>query len=390
MAEAAVAPTPLTAPSAAAVAAAAAAAHATASPMAPATSGADVPVIDIGPFVGARAAERGEAGAAPPAAGALDAVAAQLARACRNTGFFYVTNHGVPAEVEAAVEAASREFFTLPVEEKMAIEMARGGRAWRGYFPVGGELTSGRPDIKEGLYFGTELPASHPAAVAGTPIHGANLWPAAPESLRPAVTAYMAAATEVGHAVMAAIARSLGLPDTYFADRYTADPLILFRVFNYPDDAAGIAAAAAAGQERWGVGAHTDYGVLTVLRQDDSGGLQVQNRAGEWVDAPPIPGTFVCNIGDMLDRMTRGVYRSNLHRVRNTAGRDRISFPLFFDPAFTSRPAPIEGMDAIAAFEDDGAARWDGASVHTFDGTYGDYLLAKVGKVFPDLLAAVM
>ena len=95
------------------------------------------------------------------------------------------------------------------------------------------------------------------------------------------------------------------------------------------------------------------------------------------------------NIGDMLDRMTRGVYRSNLHRVRNTAGRDRISFPLFFDPAFTSRPAPIEGMDAIAAFEDDGAARWDGASVHTFDGTYGDYLVSKVSKVFPQLAQRV-
>ena len=97
---------------------------------------------------------------------------------------------------------------------------------------------------------------------------------------------------------------------TYFADRYTRDPLILFRIFNYP-----YSPDRAADQERWGVGEHTDYGVLTILRQDDTGGLQVKSRR-RWIDAPPIPGTFVCNIGDMLDRMTRGLYRSTPHRVR--------------------------------------------------------------------------
>src|SRR5439155_5219325 len=116
-----------------------------------------------------------------------------------------------------------------------------------------------------------------------------------------------------------------------------------------------------------GVGEHTDYGLLTLLRQDDVGGLQVKTASG-WIEAPPVPGSFVCNIGDMLDRMTGGFYRSTPHRVRlNTSGRDRLSFPLFLDPDFDARIEPIEGLTASAAAQDR-AARWDGANIHAFDG----------------------
>ncbi|HEY0202510.1 MAG TPA: 2OG-Fe(II) oxygenase family protein [Burkholderiaceae bacterium] len=135
------------------------------------------------------------------------------------------------------------------------------------------------------------------------------------------------------------------------------------------------------------MGEHTDYGLLTLLLQDDVGGLQVKTRGG-WIEAPPIPGTFVINIGDMLDRMTGGLYRSTPHRVRrNTSGRDRLSFPVFFDPAFDARAQSIAGLPAP---EDDSAARWDKANIHAFDGTYGDYLLGKVSKVFPQLRDAVL
>src|SRR5262249_37547945 len=146
------------------------------------------------------------------------------------------------------------------------------------------------------------------------------------------------------------------------------------RIFNYPPP---ITEAS----DVWGVAEHTDYGVLTILAQDDSGGLEVRSRS-RWIDAPPIPGTFVCNIGDMLDRMTGGRYRSTAHRVRNRAVRDRLSMPFFFDPNFFARVRPI---DPTIAVSDDQAARWDRASVHAFDGSYGDYLLAKVTKVFPAL-----
>jgi polar amino acid transport system ATP-binding protein len=130
------------------------------------------------------------------------------------------------------------------------------------------------------------------------------------------------------------------------------------------------------------VGEHTDYGLLTILWQDDVGGLQVRTDAG-WIDAPPLPGSFVCNIGDMLDRMTGGRYRSLPHRVAiNTSGRDRLSIPLFFDPDFAWHVAPVPGA---AAGQDDSGRRWDGANLQAFEGTYGDYVSAKVGRVFPDL-----
>lgn len=306
--------------------------------------------------------------------GAADrsAVAAAIGRACRENGFFYVVGHGVDEDLRRRLAEQSRAFFDQDLERKLEIRMSRGGRAWRGYFPPGGELTSGRPDLKEGLYFGAELPADHPAVRAGTPLHGPNLFPEQPAGLRGTVLEYLAAMTRLGHVLMAGIALSLNLPETYFADRYTGDPLILFRIFNYPlspDPPDG----------SWGVGEHTDYGLLTILMQDGHGGLQVRSASG-WVDATPIPGSFVCNIGDMLDRLTGGRYRSTPHRVLPSASGDRLSWPFFFDPHFDADVTPIGRAEL-----DDRDLRWDNASVHDFTGTYGDYLLAKVSKVFPDL-----
>jgi isopenicillin N synthase-like dioxygenase len=265
----------------------------------------------------------------------------------------------------------------------MQWRMALGGRAWRGFFPLGGELTSGRPDWKEGLYLGTELPATHPLVQAKTPVHGPNLFPDVP-GFRETILDYMAAVTQLGHRLMEGIALSLGMSADYFAKRYTADPLILFRLFNYPTQAVpeGL-------DVQWGVGEHTDYGLLTILHQDQIGGLAVHTPGG-WIDAPPVAGSFVCNIGDMLDRMTGGLYKSTPHRVkRNTSGRDRLSFPLFFDPNFEARVQRIEGL-AGAEARDDSAERWDRANVHAFSGRYGDYLLAKVSKVFPQLRDEVL
>ncbi|HUI28420.1 MAG TPA: 2OG-Fe(II) oxygenase family protein, partial [Candidatus Kryptonia bacterium] len=194
---------------------------------------------------------------------------------------------------------------------------------------------------------------------------------------RESVLAYMSAMTQLGHRLMAGLALSLGLDEDYFARRYTGEPLILFRIFNYPP------LAQSAGE--WSVGEHTDYGVLTILKQDDAGGLQVKSDS-HWIDAPPIAGSFVCNIGDMLDRMTGGYYRSTPHRVRNRSGRDRLSFPFFFDPNFNVEVKPIELGTAV---RDDKNERWDRASVHEFRGTYGEYLLGKVARVFPELHRAV-
>jgi isopenicillin N synthase-like dioxygenase len=327
-----------------------------------------VPVVDLGPWRRADADRHRASGA--------------IGRACREWGFFYVADHGVDAGLQTRLEAQSRAFFAQDVETKMGVHMERGGRAWRGYFPVGGELTSGRPDVKEGLYFGAELPDDHPLVRAGTPLHGRNLFPPGMSDFRNAVLAYMDAMTGLGHTIMAAMASSLGLPESYFADRYTGDPLILFRIFNYPAD------PAAPQEARWGVGEHTDYGFLTILKQDATGGLQVRSRS-RWIEAPPVPGTFLCNIGDMLDRLTGGRYRSTPHRVRNVTTRARLSFPFFFDPNMAADVRPIDLPDT-AAVDADRQERWDRASVHEVSGEGGDYLLGKVAKVFPQLRRDVL
>jgi len=260
--------------------------------------------------------------------------------------------------------------------------MERGGRAWRGFFPVGAELTSGQPDLKEGLYFGTELPGDDPRVRAGIPLHGSNLFPRQVPRLRPLVLAYLDALTLAGQAVLAGIALSLDLDAGYFATGYTADPTILFRIFHYPPSPPQT--------EDWGVGEHTDYGLVTLLAQDDSGGLQVAVAAGNgqrWIEAPPVPGTLVCNIGDMLDRLTGGWYRSTPHRVRNLSGHGRLSFPFFLDPGFAAEVPPLPDRAAAAG---DGRRRWDGQDLRAFTGSYGDYLLGKVAKVFPQLRRDVL
>jgi isopenicillin N synthase-like dioxygenase len=327
--------------------------------------GAAVPVVDVGPLVDGRA---GAADAAGEAGRAIDA-------ACREVGFFTIVGHGVDPGLLARLDRHARAFFALPETAKAAIAMPRAGRAWRGWFGVGGELTSGVPDLKEGLYFGAELPADDPRVVAGIPLHGPNLFPERPAALRDDVLGYMAEMARVGQAVLGGMALALGLGRRWFADHLTGDPTVLFRIFRYPPAAADPAA-------RWGVGEHTDYGLLTLLAQDDRGGLQVKAPGG-WVDVAPLAGSLVCNIGDMLERLTGGRYRSTPHRVRNDSGADRLSFPFFLDPAWDAavEPLPI----AEPPVNDGAAGRWDHASVHDVTGTYGDYLLGKVAKVFPRL-----
>jgi isopenicillin N synthase-like dioxygenase len=337
----------------------------------------DLPVIDVSALANATLdAETGAAALDP----AVSATAAAIDRACRDRGFFLVTGHGVDLDQLARLDELARAFFALPEARKAAVSMTMGRRAWRGWFPEGGELTSGRADHKEGLYFGAELPADDPRVRAGVPLHGPNLFPAEPAALRPAVLGWMAAMTELGHALVRGIGIGLGVGPRWFAEHLTADPTTLFRIFRYP--------ARPADDEGWGVGEHTDYGLVTILAHDGTPGLEVQATDGGWLPVPAIEGTFVVNLGDMLERMTAGRYRSTPHRVRHAGGpdgRDRLSFPFFFDPGWDAEVRPVPGAERPAHDEGAGAGRWDGASVHAWEGTYGDYLTAKVARVFPDL-----
>ena len=306
------------------------------------------------------------------------AVGAQIDAACRDLGFFYVVGHGVDEGALARLERAGRELFALPVAAKERVAMVHGGPAWRGWFPLEGELTSGRPDAKEGCYFGAELGPDDPRVRAGTLLHGANLFPAELPDLRIAVLEHLDAMTGLGHALMRGIALGLGLDADWFQRDLTADPLVLFRIFRYPP--------APPGAEQWGVAEHTDYGLLTMLLQDAAGGLQVHSRTG-WLDAPPIEGSFVCNIGDMLERMTGGRYRSTPHRVQNTSAADRLSFPFFFDPGWEAEVLPVP---TVAGEPAPARPRWDGSDLEAVSGTYGEYLTDRVGKVFPGLRDEVL
>lgn len=266
------------------------------------------------------------------------AVAADIRAACMAHGFFYVADHGVPEDLVAAQFAWAARFFALPEAEKAALDL-HNSPARRGWEGIGAQTLdlSAQPDRKESFYCGPDYPDDHPYIRAGLTNYGGNQWPALP-GFREQMTAYMAATTALAERLMRALALSLSLPPDYF-DRTMADPMLTLRMIRYPPHPADAAA------DVFGAGAHTDWGAITILAQDDLGGLEVQAADGSWMPATPIPGTFVVNLGDMIPRWTNGLYRSNMHRVinANPSGRDRYSIPLFYSPNYHARIEAVPG-----------------------------------------------
>lgn len=303
------------------------------------------------------------------------AAPSEIDRACRQCGFFAISNHGVTDDLRDAVIRAAIDFFGRSTEEKERVCLANGGSAWRGWFPLGGELTSGVPDLKEGYYFGRELPPDP------RPMHGPNIWPEEPESLRPTITEWMATMEALAQRVLGLMALGLGLDRDFFQKGLTADPTPLFRIFRYPPHPPD-------GDDRWGVAEHSDYGLLTLLAHDGTAGLQVK-VGDDWIDAPHDPHLIICNLGDMLDRLTAGRYRSTPHRARNQSSADRYSLPFFLDPGWDAVIETIDLDDGWVA-PVDADRRWDRANLRELSGTYGEWLAAKVSKVFPQLAEAVI
>ncbi|MEI6161979.1 MAG: 2-oxoglutarate and iron-dependent oxygenase domain-containing protein [Roseococcus sp.] len=261
----------------------------------------------------------------------LDAIAAEIRAACTGPGFFYILNHGVPDAVIQAAVTAARRFFHLPPEVKAN---TRANLAHRGWHASGGAVMAGatKPDLKEFFSIGLDLPADHPVVLSGEKLRGPNQWPAEVPELQPAMEAYYAEMMRCGAQLMRAIAVSLDLPQDFFAAHYTL-PLQRTQAVFYPpqppDDTEG-----------FGVAPHTDFGCITLLWQDDSGGLEVKERqSGEWIPAPPLPGTLVINVGDLLGRWSNDRFASTPHRVVNRSGHERISIATFHDPNFQ---APID------------------------------------------------
>ena len=267
------------------------------------------------------------------------AAAREVAQACTGVGFFYMTNHGVADAVIERAVAAARDFFHQPAERKA--EVAANANH-RGFHALGDALMYGakKPDYKEFYSIGLELPPDDPAVLAGEKLRGPNNWPSFMPELRPALTAYFDAVGGCGRDLLRVVALSLDLDEGFFVPRYTK-PLQRTQIIYYPPQ------DPLSADEQFGVAPHTDYGCITLLWQDDSGGLQVRERASRsWIDAPPIPGTFVINVGDLLARWTDDRFSSTPHRVINRSGRERFSIATFYDPDFS---AVVDPRDLGAA-----------------------------------------
>jgi isopenicillin N synthase-like dioxygenase len=275
-------------------------------------SAASLPVIDISGLTGANAADRQKVGAA-------------LRAACVDKGFFYVRNHDVSESLVDDVFKEAAAFFAMPAEQKAEVDKAR-SKANRGYEPLQGQtLEPGTPpDLKEGYYIGPDHKPDDPRVIAGMFNHGANQWPAQRPNFRPVMQAYLDIMLDLSARMMSGIALSLDLPEQYFSG-FCDNAMATVRLLHYPPQPT----RARPGQKV--AGAHTDFGGLTLLRQDDVGGLQVWDQASDgWIHADPLPGTYIVNLGDMISRWTNDRYRSTVHRVVNASGRERYSVPFFY------------------------------------------------------------
>ncbi|TWI54782.1 isopenicillin N synthase-like dioxygenase [Pseudomonas duriflava] len=271
-----------------------------------------LPIIDIAPLY------RNDQAAWRCVAEAIDA-------ACQHWGFFYIQGHPLPPERFDALMTAARTFFHLPLEEKLKIDITQ-SHNHRGYGAVASEqLDPNKPsDLKETFDMALNLPEDHPDVRAGRAFYGPNRYPDLP-GWQLLLEAHYADMLDLALTVLRALAIALDLEHDFFDKRFEQS-VSVFRLIHYPSQ------LTRSNTEQQGAGAHTDYGCVTLLYQDEVGGLQVQNRSGEWIDAPPIPGTFVVNIGDMMARWSNDRYRSTPHRVTSPAVGERYSMPFFAEP----------------------------------------------------------
>lgn len=288
-----------------------------------------VPIIDVAPLF----AGGGESG--------FDAVAREIAGACRRWGFFQVVGHNIEQALIDRVWRETQAFFALPMAAKRALLRTKENP--RGYYDR--ELTKNARDLKEVFDFGLEphpeLPSDHPKN--RLPVDGHNRWPASLPDFKPTMTAYYRACETLGRALLAPFCRGLGAPPDRLDGYFGADHTSFVRLNHYPlgDLLAPDQARDAAALGDMALHHHTDAGVLTVLLQDEVGGLQVF-ADGAWRDVDPVEGAMVINIGDMMQVWSNDAYRSALHRVRPITDRPRLSLPFFFNPSYATDCAPLE------------------------------------------------
>ena len=282
-------------------------------------------MIDIGPLLHGSLAER-------------QGVAELIGNACKDMGFFAIVNHDVPTDLVARTFDVCGEFFALSpaIKAEIAIEKSSCHRGW---FAVGGEnldpsKQSYAGDFKEGIKIGQDLPLNHRFVQDRVPLQGPNQWPADPAAFTPTVREYFGVMSSLARRVVGAFALVLELPEHHF-DQYFTASMATASPLRYPAHPGEITEA------QLSAGAHSDYGAVTLLAQDDVGGLQVRTAAGSWLDVPPVADGFVVNVGDMMARWTNGLFASTVHRVINASSRERFSIPFFFDP---NHDAPVVAL----------------------------------------------
>lgn len=313
----------------------------------------DLPIVDL---------EGGGVELANRAPDALQRVAQKLDAAFCDTGFCYITHCGVPPATTAGAFEASRRFHALDDETKRALTI---NEAHRGYIAPKSSLiaTSSvanvtHPNLSESFMVMHEVARDDPRY--GHELHGPNQWPAL-DGFRSAVVAYDTAMGRLARHLTALISVALGL-DADALEPHFRRPTTWLRLLHYPPPPADAPSA------QFGSAPHTDYGFITILAQDEHGGLEVKHRDGRWLQARPMPGTFIVNVADMLERFSNGRWRSTPHRVRNGSGTDRYSVPYFYDTDLDCEVAPL--VDAT-----DGARAVPAEPVR-----YGDYVMSRLNR----------
>ncbi len=280
----------------------------------------EIPVLDLAPLI------RGED---------TTSLAAAFAKAYGETGFSYVINHGVPNKLRQAVFAVSKDFHRLAFAKKKLIALNsnhRGYIAINTSTDVNSELAEvTKPNQSASFMMMREDAKTDPEVY----LSGPNQWPANPQ-FRQTCEAYADAMTQLGRSLLELALDAIDVSDKTILKAFEI-PTIWLRLLYYPPQPPH------APEDLYGSAPHTDFGCLTLLAQDDVGGLQVQTPAGHWIDVPPREDAFIVNVGDMLHRMSNGKLRSTPHRVINTTGRDRYSVPFFFDPHVSASIAPLPG-----------------------------------------------
>jgi len=282
----------------------------------------DVPVIDLGP-----AWSGGDAG--------RRAVADAIADACGRVGFFYVKNHMLSDDDIAAIFATAADFHNLSLEAKMEVSMTKNNHA-QGYLHgmTKGNEKSISENLQEAFQIKRPLADNDPDLIAGKPMHGKIPWPSAMPDLKPRMMAYYDKVNELGYEMLKLFELALGLRDHELREFFKKDMNSL-RLLHYPPqkpDEDGV---------HLGARAHTDTNAFTILAQDANGGLEIRNRDNEWVAVPPIAGTLVVNVGEVLKVWSDGIFSSTLHRVINRSGRRRFSIPFFMYPSYDALIQPL-------------------------------------------------